>query len=175
MDLHQDAWRLRAVRSHLPSEIGQPLDPRLAGRPGFGPRQLIRVSRSTSTGVHQSSLVKSQLLYQLSYAGAPVIVFAESSAACRRSHGRPPALLSNCCQTSKLLSTFNPVGRGEKLAELAVRRRRHLALGPDSIGTSSGLGPMIETPRRRLLSPQRAASLLTREGLPHGTRPASSG
>src|SRR3989442_8463012 len=52
-----------------------------------------------STGVHQGSLVKSQLLYQLSYAGAPVIVFAESSAACRRSHGRPRALLSNCCQT----------------------------------------------------------------------------
>jgi len=33
---------------------------------------------STSTGVHQGSLVKSQLLYQLSYAGAPVILFAES-------------------------------------------------------------------------------------------------
>ncbi len=56
--------------------------------------------------VHQGSLVKSQLLYQQSYAGAPVIVFAESSPACRRSHGRPPALLSNCCQTSKLLSNL---------------------------------------------------------------------
>ena len=43
----------------------------------------------------RDQLIKSQLLYQLSYAGAPVIVFAESSAACRRSHGRPPALLSN--------------------------------------------------------------------------------
>jgi hypothetical protein len=55
---------------------------------------------STSTDVHQGSLVKSQLLYQLSYAGASVIVFAESSSACRRSHGRPPALLS------KLLSNL---------------------------------------------------------------------
>ena len=36
-----------------------------------------------STGVHQGSLVKSQLLYQLSYAGAPHIVFGESSTACR--------------------------------------------------------------------------------------------
>ena len=43
----------------------------------------------------------SQLLYQLSYAGAPVVVFAESSAACRRSHGRPRALLSNCCQNRR--------------------------------------------------------------------------
>jgi hypothetical protein len=51
-------------------------------------------------------MLKSQLLYQLSYAGAPVIVFAESSAACRRSHGRPPALLSNRCQTRKLLSNL---------------------------------------------------------------------
>ena len=51
-----------------------------------------------STGVHQGWLVKSQLLYQLSYAGAPVIVFAESSIACPRGQGRPPALLSNCCQ-----------------------------------------------------------------------------
>ncbi len=56
----------------------------------------------------RDQLIKSQLLYQLSYAGAPVILFVESSSACRRNHGRPPALLSkllsnpkNCCQTSR--------------------------------------------------------------------------
>ena len=64
-----------------------------------------------STGVHQGSLVKSQLLYQLSYAGAPVIVFAESSSACRRSHGRPPALLSKLL--SNLKTVVKPRG-GEK-------------------------------------------------------------
>ena len=47
-------------------------------------KQLIRVRRKAVPRVHQSSLVKSQLLYQLSYAGAPHIVFGESSAACRR-------------------------------------------------------------------------------------------
>jgi hypothetical protein len=46
-------------------------------------------------------MLKSQLLYQLSYAGAPVIVFAESSSACRRSHGRPPALLSKLLSNPK--------------------------------------------------------------------------
>src|ERR1700730_16706016 len=61
----------------------------------------------------RDQLIKSQLLYQLSYAGAPVIVFAESSAACRRNHGRPPALLSNCCQTPKLLSNSLGVKRGK--------------------------------------------------------------
>src|SRR5260370_37197397 len=45
--------------------------------------------------------IKSQLLYQLSYAGAPVIVFAESSSACRRRHGRPPALLSKLLSNPK--------------------------------------------------------------------------
>ncbi len=59
--------------------------------------------RKTSTEVHRVTMFKSQLLYQLSYAGAPVIVFAESSAACRRNHGRPPALLS------KLLSNLKTV------------------------------------------------------------------
>src|SRR5438132_6164024 len=61
----------------------------------------------------RDQLIKSQLLYQLSYAGAPVIVFAESSAACRRNHGRPPALLSNCCQISKLLSDSGGLERAE--------------------------------------------------------------
>jgi hypothetical protein len=55
----------------------------------------------TSTGVHQGSLLKSQLLCQLSYAGAPVIVFAESSSACRRRYGRPPALLSKLLSNPK--------------------------------------------------------------------------
>src|SRR5229473_3304589 len=61
-----------------------------------------------STDVHCVTMFKSQLLYQLSYAGARVIVFAESSSTCRHGHGRPPALLSktvvkpqNCCQTSR--------------------------------------------------------------------------
>ena len=40
-----------------------------------------------STGVHQGWLVKSQLLYQLSYAGAPHIVFIQSSMVC---HREPP-------------------------------------------------------------------------------------
>ena len=51
----------------------------------------------------RDQLIKSQLLYQLSYAGAPVIVFADSSSACRRGHGRPAALLS------KLLSNLKTV------------------------------------------------------------------
>src|SRR5438309_11648664 len=55
-------------------------------------------SSAASTEVRQVMPFKSQVLYQLSYAGAPVIVFAESFSACRRSHGRPSALLSNCCQ-----------------------------------------------------------------------------
>jgi hypothetical protein len=59
---------------------------------------------------------KSQLLYQLSYAGAPVIVFAESSAACRRSHGRPRALLSNCCQNRAEVG----VGQGLRATSFSV-------------------------------------------------------
>ena len=59
----------------------------------------------------RDQLIKSQLLYQLSYAGAPVIVFAESSSACRRSHGRPPALLSKLL--SNLKTVVKPRG-GEK-------------------------------------------------------------
>ena len=47
------------------------------------------------------TMFKSQLLYQLSYAGAPVILFAETSAACRRSHGHPPALLSKLLSNPK--------------------------------------------------------------------------
>src|SRR6267143_4317997 len=46
-------------------------------------------------------LIKSQLLYQLSYAGAPAIVFAESSSACCRGHRRPPALLSKLLSNRK--------------------------------------------------------------------------
>ena len=60
----------------------------------------MKTGRARTRILTPHQLIKSQLLYQLSYAGAPVIVFAESSAACRRSHGRPRALLSNCCQTA---------------------------------------------------------------------------
>ena len=63
------------------------------------------VRTQASTGGHHVTPFKSQLLYQLSYAGAPVIVFAESSSACRCSHGRPPALLS------KLLSKLAALTR----------------------------------------------------------------
>jgi hypothetical protein len=49
-----------------------------------------KVCPQVTVGVHQGSLVKSQLLYQLSYAGAPVILFAETSATCRRIHRHPP-------------------------------------------------------------------------------------
>jgi hypothetical protein len=59
--------------------------------------------------------IKSQLLYQLSYAGAPVIVFAESSAACRRSHGRPPALLSKLLSNPKTVVKLQGVERGKLL------------------------------------------------------------
>jgi hypothetical protein len=69
-----------------------------------------------STHVHEGSLVKSQLLYQLSYAGAPVIVFAESSAACRRRHGRPPALLSKLLSNRKTVVNFRGV-ETDKLPE----------------------------------------------------------
>jgi len=59
----------------------------------------LRIRPRTSTGADSVTPFKSQLLYQLSYAGAPHIVFGKSAAACHRGHGRPPALLSNCCQT----------------------------------------------------------------------------
>ena len=49
----------------------------------------------------RDQLIKSQLLYQLSYAGVPVIVFAKSSSACRRGHRRPPALLSKLLSNPK--------------------------------------------------------------------------
>ncbi len=83
----------------------------------------------------RDQLIKSQLLYQLSYAGAPVILFAESSSACRRNHGHPPALLSkllsnpqNCCQTSRRR-------KGQIAGVSGPRLRRQLTLGPDSIAT----------------------------------------
>jgi hypothetical protein len=58
-------------------------------------------------------MFKSQLLYQLSYAGAPVIVFAESFSACRRGHGRPPALLSKLLSNRKLLSNLRARSEGQ--------------------------------------------------------------
>src|SRR5260370_9076327 len=70
-------------------------------------------------------MFKSQLLYQLSYAGARVIVFAESSSACRRGHGRPPALLSKLLSNPK--TVVKPHGlRTGKLREVSgPRLRRH--------------------------------------------------
>src|ERR1700694_2190562 len=69
----------------------------------------LRVRPQASTGVRCVTLLKSQLLYQLSYAGAPVIVFAESPAACRRSHGHPPALLSKLLSNRKTARLHEPV------------------------------------------------------------------
>src|SRR6266849_4982905 len=66
-----------------------------------------------STGGHQGSLVKSQLLYQLSYAGARVIVFAESSSTCRHGHGRPPALLSKLLSNPKTVVKPHGVRKGQ--------------------------------------------------------------
>ena len=59
----------------------------------------LQIRPRVSPGVRDVTLLRSQVLYQLSYAGAPHIVFGESSAACRPDHGRPRALLSNCCQS----------------------------------------------------------------------------
>jgi hypothetical protein len=72
-----------------------------------------------SIGVYHGSLIKSQLLYQLSYAGAPVIVFAESSSACRRGHGRPPALLSKLLSNPKTVVKPEGVEKGQKLRPVA--------------------------------------------------------
>jgi len=83
---------------------------------------------STSADVHQGSLVKSQLLYQLSYAGAPHIVFGESSAACRHKHGRPPALLSNCCQSWRRWRAGRSLRRS-LLCVLEVTQRARYAAG----------------------------------------------
>ena len=68
-----------------------------------------------STDVHQGLLVKSQLLYQLSYAGAPAIVFAESSSACCRGHPRPPALLSKLLSNRKTVVKSTGVETGKIL------------------------------------------------------------
>src|SRR5207253_4853711 len=64
----------------------------------------------------RDQLIKSQLLYQLSYAGAPVIVLAESSAACRRNHGRPSALLSKLLSNGKTVVKFEGAERGKLLS-----------------------------------------------------------
>ena len=63
----------------------------------------------------RDQLIKSQLLYQLSYAGAPVIVFAESSSACRRGHRRPPALLSKLLSNPKTVVKPQGVERDKLL------------------------------------------------------------
>ncbi len=94
-----------------------------------------------STGGHQGSLVKSQLLYQLSYAGAPVIVFAESSSACRRSHGHPAALLSKLLSHLKAVVTPRGGETGKFLEfpdrisdarDLKVASERNLGLVEDA-------------------------------------------
>src|SRR5712692_3508623 len=63
----------------------------------------------------RDQLIKSQLLYQLSYAGAAVIVFAESSSVCRRGHGRPPALLSKLLSNPKTVVKPQGVERDKLL------------------------------------------------------------
>src|SRR5438270_1070618 len=61
----------------------------------------------------RDQLIKSQLLYQLSYAGVPVIVFAKSSSACRRGHRRPPALLSKLLSNPKTVVKLQGVERDQ--------------------------------------------------------------
>ena len=73
----------------------------------------LQIRPRASPGVRDVTLLKSQLLYQLSYAGAPVIVFAESSSACRRNHGRPPALLSKLLSNLKTVVTPDDVARDQ--------------------------------------------------------------
>jgi hypothetical protein len=86
-------------------------------------------------------LIKSQLLYQLSYAGAPAIVFAESSSACCRGHRRPPALLSKLLSNRKTVvkSPGVETGKNPGVSDLVFDANRRsdqtlLALGSDSIG-----------------------------------------
>src|SRR5216683_5405557 len=76
----------------------------------------LRVRPRASTGVRHVTPIKSQLLYQLSDAGAPVIVFAESSAACRRNHGRPSALLSKLLSNRKTVVKLERAERGKLLS-----------------------------------------------------------
>src|ERR1700730_3378460 len=66
----------------------------------------------------RDQLIKSQLLYQLSYAGAPVIVFAKSSSACCRGHRRPPALLSKLLSNPKTVVKLQGVERGQIAGEI---------------------------------------------------------
>jgi len=108
------------------------------------------------------TLIESQLLYQLSYAGAPVIVFAESSSACRRGQGRPPALLS------KLLSNLKTVVKPENCCQTFGASKRTNCW---SFGTSS-------------LTPNYARARLDRDlhlhecggsSEPLGTRPLAAG
>ncbi len=119
---------------------------------------------STSTAVHLGSLVKSQLLYQLSYAGAPVIVFAESSATCRRSHGRPPALLSKLLSNPKTVVKPHGVRKGQ-IARLCGRSAlRKLGNARAREGTRLVGAKM---PSRTLLRTDRR--LWRRHGLPAQT------
>jgi hypothetical protein len=93
------------------------------GGQGFGACTRIRT---------RDQLIKSQLLYQLSYAGAPVIVFAESSSACRRNYGRPPALLSKLLSNPKNLLSKEK-GKMLEFSDLVSDVNR--LSGADSIAT----------------------------------------
>jgi hypothetical protein len=75
-----------------------------------------------SIGVRGVTLVKIQLLYQLSYAGAPVILFVESSAACRLGHRHPPALLSKLLSNPKTVVNLT----GSKLDTVAGPVEQHV-------------------------------------------------
>ena len=127
----KDLWRL-ASRSADLSQLG--------------------VRPRASTGVRHVTPIKSQLLYQLSYAGAPVIVFAESSTTCRHDSGRPPALLSNCCQTTKLSSNLTASERGK------------LRVFPDLVSDARNLRPRASGRVSALVLIAFSAWWLQREG-----------
>jgi len=106
--------------------------------------------RARPPGVHWSPTraapLKSQLLYQLSYAGAPVIVFAESSSRCRRGHGCPPALLSKLLSNPKTVVKPQASERGKLLVfrDLVsdVRNLRSRARGGSPAGCVSEVEPL---------------------------------
>jgi hypothetical protein len=122
----------------------------------------LRLRPQASTEVYRVTMFKSQLLYQLSYAGAPVIVFAESSSGCRLGHGRPPALLSKLLSNpEKLLSNLR-VSRGATCWSFRAPLRRQVlfqrsrvsrlhqsvAQGPSEL--RSNVPPCLTTPRLSL-------------------------
>ena len=106
----------RRTSKHRSAILGSRGHIRIYGREGFpADWSQLQIRPRASPRVRDVTLLKSQLLYQLSYAGAPVIVFAESSAACRRSHGRPSALLSKLLSNPKTVVKPQGVERGKLL------------------------------------------------------------